>query len=435
MVKKFLQYAIPSALSMCIASLNTVLDGVFLGKGVGDLALASVNIVMPLTILFFGLSTMVSVGGGALVSKNFGAGNDEYAIKIFRQVIKFLLIASLFLSVVCFLFAEKIVIIMGATDSLISLSAEYLRYYSIFCIPNLLGLSLSSFLRNDNRPNLAMISTIIGTMCNVYLNYLFIFKLGLGIKSAAIATGLGQMITVLVQIPHFLGKKGKLSFGKSKIEIEVIKEIIKVGFPSFVAEVAFSIIILVHNLVLIKVVGETGVSVYAIINYITTNIYLVLLGVTLGAQPLISYSFGANEDDKILIYYKLANITSLIIALLYFSVCIVFGMKIISIFTFDIKIMNMSYIALNLTNLAYFIIGINLTTTMYYQAIELPKYSNLIGALRSVLVLPIVLIFFAKLFGTNGIWVSMAVSELITSLIVYKFINIKKYTRVVSNYA
>ena len=282
MVKSFLQYAIPSALAMCIASLNTVLDGVFLGKGVGDLALASVNIVMPLTILFFGLSTMVSVGGGALVSKNFGANNDDHAIKIFRQVIKFLLLASLCLSIVCSLFAEKIVILMGATDSLIDLSAEYLRYYSMFCIPNLLGLSLASFLRNDNRPNLAMISTIIGTICNVYLNYLFIFKLGLGIKSAAIATGLGQMVTVLVQIPHFLGKKGKLSFGKAKIEIEIIKEIIKVGFPSFVAEVAFSIIILVHNLVLVKVVGEIGVSVYAIINYITTNIYLVLLGVILG---------------------------------------------------------------------------------------------------------------------------------------------------------
>ena len=281
MVKSFLQYAIPSALAMCIASLNTVLDGAFLGKGVGDLALASVNIVMPLTILFFGLSTMVSVGGGALVSKNFGANNDDHAIKIFRQVIKFLLLASLCLSIVCSLFAEKIVILMGATDSLIDLSAEYLRYYSMFCIPNLLGLSLASFLRNDNRPNLAMISTIIGTICNVYLNYLFIFKLGLGIKSAAIATGLGQMVTVLVQIPHFLGKKGKLSFGKAKIEIEIIKEIIKVGFPSFVAEVAFSIIILVHNLVLVKVVGEIGVSVYAIINYITTNIYLVLLGVTL----------------------------------------------------------------------------------------------------------------------------------------------------------
>ena len=435
MVKSFLQYAIPSALAMCIASLNTVLDGVFLGKGVGDLALASVNIVMPLTILFFGLSTMVSVGGGALVSKNFGANNDDHAIKIFRQVIKFLLLASLCLSIVCSLFAEKIVILMGATDSLIDLSAEYLRYYSMFCIPNLLGLSLASFLRNDNRPNLAMISTIIGTICNVYLNYLFIFKLGLGIKSAAIATGLGQMVTVLVQIPHFLGKKGKLSFGKAKIEIEIIKEIIKVGFPSFVAEVAFSIIILVHNLVLVKVVGEIGVSVYAIINYITTNIYLVLLGVTLGAQPLISYSFGAKEEDKILTYYKLANTTSLCIARVYFITCLVFGREIISIFTSDITIMNMAYIALNLTNLAYFIIGINLTTTMYYQAIEIPKYSNLIGALRSILVLPIILILFAKLFSINGIWVSMAVSELITALIAYKFINIKKYTKAISHYA
>lgn len=387
MVKSFLQYAIPSALAMCIASLNTVLDGVFLGKGVGDLALASVNIVMPLTILFFGLSTMVSVGGGALVSKNFGANNDDHAIKIFRQVIKFLLLASLCLSIVCSLFAEKIVILMGATDSLIDLSAEYLRYYSMFCIPNLLGLSLASFLRNDNRPNLAMISTIIGTICNVYLNYLFIFKLGLGIKSAAIATGLGQMVTVF------------------------------------------------HNLVLVKVVGEIGVSVYAIINYITTNIYLVLLGVTLGAQPLISYSFGAKEEDKILTYYKLANTTSLCIATVYFITCLVFGREIISIFTSDITIMNMAYIALNLTNLAYFIIGINLTTTMYYQAIEIPKYSNLIGALRSILVLPIILILFAKLFSINGIWVSMAVSELITALIAYKFINIKKYTKAISHYA
>ena len=243
------------------------------------------------------------------------------------------------------------------------------------------------------------------------------------------------MVTVLVQIPHFLGKKGKLSFGKAKIEIEIIKEIIKVGFPSFVAEVAFSIIILVHNLVLVKVVGEIGVSVYAIINYITTNIYLVLLGVTLGAQPLISYSFGAKEEDKILTYYKLANTTSLCIATVYFITCLVFGREIISIFTSDITIMNMAYIALNLTNLAYFIIGINLTTTMYYQAIEIPKYSNLIGALRSILVLPIILILFAKLFSINGIWVSMAVSELITALIAYKFINIKKYTKAISHYA
>ena len=175
MTRLFLEYAIPSALAMFIASFNTVLDGVFLGNGVGDLALAAVNIVMPLTIIFFGLATMVAVGGGALVSKNFGAGNDKKAISIFRQVMKFLVIASLVLSIVCMLFSKQIVMLMGATENTKGLASEYLKYYSAFCIPNLLGIALGSFVRNDNKPNLAMIATIIGTIFNVLLNYIFIF--------------------------------------------------------------------------------------------------------------------------------------------------------------------------------------------------------------------------------------------------------------------
>lgn len=431
MVKIFLEYAIPSALAMCIASFNTVLDGVFLGRGVGDSALAAVNIVMPLTIIFFGLATMVSVGGGALVSKNFGAKNDERAINIFRQVMKFLVIASLSLSVTCVLFATPIVKLMGATENLTSLSAEYLRYYAMFCIPNLLGLALGSFLRNDNKPKLAMVATVVGTICNITLNYIFIFMLGLGIKSAAIATGLGQIVAVSMMLPHFIRAKGKLTFGKAKIEKDILKEVFNVGLPSFFAEAAFSVIILIHNLILTRVTGETGLSVYAIINYITTNIYLVLLGVTLGAQPLISFNFGAKKGEKMLEIYNLAIKTSLIISLGFSIICLIFGKSLISIFTSDKEIINMAYMALNMTNIAYYAIGVNLTTTVYYQAIEIPKYSNLIGALRSILVLPIILIVFSKLFGVNGVWISMAVTEFITILVINKVVNIKKCTSVI----
>ena len=140
-------------------------------------------------------------------------------------------------------------------------------------------------------------------------NYIFIFKLGLGIKSAAIATGFGQIITLLIALPHFILKKGKLSFGKQNLEIATIKEVFRIGIPSFFAEAAFSVIIFVHNLVLVNTVGEIGISTYAIINYITTNIYLVLLGVTLGAQPLISYNYGAQNSEKMLVFYKLSNRT------------------------------------------------------------------------------------------------------------------------------
>ncbi len=428
MTKIFLEYAIPSALAMFIASFNTVLDGVFLGNGVGDLALAAVNIVMPLTIIFFGLATMVSVGGGALVSKNFGSGNDEKAITIFRQVMKFLVIASLTLSIICVIFSRQIVTLMGATKNTKDLASEYLKYYALFCIPNLLGIALGSFVRNDNKPKLAMIATIIGTICNVLLNYVFIFKLNLGIKSAAIATGLGQIVTVLIIIPHFINQKGKLTFGKSKMEKEIIIETLKVGLPSFIAEAAFSIIILIHNIFITVVVGEMGLSVYAVINYITTNIYLILLGVTLGAQPLMSYNFGAKNAEKIINIYDLAIKTTYIISFVFFLVCLILGKQIISIFTSYKSIIDMSYVALNLTNLAYFLIGKNLTTTVYYQAIEITKYSNLIGALRSILMLPFVLLILSKLFGSNGIWISMFVSEFLTMIIISKIANIKNST-------
>lgn len=430
MVKQFLGYAIPSALAMCIASLNTVIDGIFLGNGIGDAALGSVNIVMPITIVFFGLATMIAVGGGALISKHFGANEDEKGVSIFRQVTYMLVIMSLCLSGVCIMFANPIVKIMGATETLQPLAAEYLKYYAMFCLPSLLGIAFNSFLRNDNKPKLAMVSTIVGTICNVILNYIFIFVLGLGIKSAAIATGFGQIATLLIALPHFVMKKGKLSFGKQKLELDRVKEVFRIGLPSFFAEAAFSVIIFVHNLVLVNTVGEIGISTYAIINYITTNIYLILLGVTLGAQPLISYSYGAKDSEKMLVFYKLSNITSFVIGVIFATVCFLFGKEIISVFTSDKNLIELAYIAVNINNLAYLFIGKNLTTTMYYQAIEMPNYSNIICAMRSIIVLPIVLIVMAKVFGENGIWISMAMSELIIILISGRVFKINKCTQI-----
>ena len=157
----------------------------------------------------------------------------------------------------------------------------------MFCIPNLIGIVLSSFVRNDGRPKLAMVSTIAGAITNIVLDYIFIFELGFGIKGAAIATGLGQIVTVCILLPHFLKGKGNLTFGRVNINRELIKEFSLIGFPSFFAQASYSIIVLLHNIALVKFVGEIGISSYSIINYLTTNIYMVLYGITLGVQPLI----------------------------------------------------------------------------------------------------------------------------------------------------
>ena len=428
MIKEFFKYALPSALAMFVSSLYTIVDGIFVGQGVGDSALAAVNIVMPFTIMLFGIATMFAVGGGDLVSKNIGSNNKDKAIKIFRQVFKFLLILSVAISLVSIVFSKEIVKILGATDNLVPLASTYLKYYSLFCIPNLIGIALNSFVRNDGRPKLAMVSTLSGAITNIVLDYIFIFPLGMGIKGAAIATGLGQIVTIAILIPHFISNKGVLKFGNIRLEKEIIKEFINIGFPSFFAEVSFSIIIFFMNLALVNYGGESSLSSFAIINYITTNIYMVLLGLSFGVQPLLSYNYGAKKSGKMLEFYSITMKTAFIINIVFIGVCFVFGRTIISIFTSDPVISNIAYIGLNLVNIAFIMVGFNLTSTVYYQAISIPRISNIFCICRSILLLPISLFILSKLIGINGIWISLFISELLTFIILRYSVNIKSYT-------
>ena len=428
MKKEFFKYAIPSSLAMFISSLYTVVDGIFVGQGVGDSALAAVNIVLPFTVMLFGLASMFAIGGGALVSKNIGANNVEKAVNIFRQVFKSLLIFSLVISIICVLFTSQIVTILGATEVLKPLAVDYLRFYAIFCIPNLIGIVLNSFVRNDGRPKLAMVSTISGAITNIILDYVFIFQLSMGIKGAAIATGLGQIVTVSILLPHFIMKKGYLSFGNVEISFKTIKEFCTIGFPSFFAQGSYSIIVLLHNIALVNYVGEIGISAYSILNYLTTNIYMVLYGITLGVQPLVSYNYGKKDGEKMLGFFRITEISNIVITVVFVIISFVFGPSLISIFTNDIQIAKMSYDALKIACLSYFAVGLNLNNLVYYQAIEMPKYSNLSCILRSVVYLPVCLFILGRLFGITGIWTSAIISETLTFITIKLVGNIKLYT-------
>lgn len=428
MKKEFFKYAIPSSLAMFISSLYTVVDGIFVGQGVGDSALAAVNIVLPFTVMLFGLASMFAIGGGALVSKNIGANNVQKAVNIFRQVFKSLLIFSLIISIICVLFTSQIVTILGATEVLKPLAIDYLRFYAIFCIPNLIGIVLNSFVRNDGRPKLAMISTISGAITNIILDYVFIFELGMGIKGAAIATGLGQIVTVSILLPHFIMKKGYLSFGNVDISFKTVKEFCTIGFPSFFAQGSYSIIVLLHNIALVNYVGEIGISAYSILNYLTTNIYMVLYGITLGVQPLVSYNYGKKDGEKMLGFFRITAISNIVITGVFVIISFVFGPSLISIFTNDMQIAKMSYDALKIACLSYFAVGLNLNNLVYYQAIEMPKYSNLSCILRSVVYLPVCLFILGRLFGITGIWTSAIISETLTFITIKLVGNIKLYT-------
>ncbi|WP_432205068.1 MATE family efflux transporter [Cetobacterium somerae] len=413
MFKEFIKYAVPSVFAMFISSMYVIVDGIFVGQGVGALALGAVNLVMPISILFFGIASMFAVGGGALISESFGNGNIKKGISIFREIFIFLLILSFILSLVFFIFSKQIVIFLGASDKILELADIYLKYYVAFCIPNIIGISLSSFIRNDGNPKLAMVGTICGACLNIFLDYIFIFIFKWGIKGAAIATGLGQIFTVLVILLHFLLKKGHLSFGKSKIYKENIFNFIRIGFPSFFMEITFSIIIFCMNFAILKIGNESQMASFGIINYLTTIIYMLLLGLSFGIQPLFSFNHGAKNYVKVSKFYKFTMLGSFSINLVYFIILYIWGNKVIGFFTNDIFLIKETYIGLIIFNFAFFVIGINVIQSGYYQSINEPQKSNIISIFRSIVFFPVVLLISSKYLGLNGIWLSTLFSEIL----------------------
>lgn len=428
MVKKFFKYSISSMFAMFVTSLYTIVDGIFVGKGIGDVGLAAVNMVLPITIMYFGIATMMAVGGGALVSKSFGQQDNIRAQNIFGQTIKFAVIVSFSLSVIALVFARSVMYGIGARDEMLLYSSEYLRFYSIFCSANLIGIVLNSFVRNDGNPRLGMVANIFGAISNIIFDYVFIFNFNWGIKGAALATGVGQIITISILLCHFLFKKGNLKLKLSSMENKTLKNIVSIGFPSFLGEITFSVIIFFYNIALIVFVGMKGITAFSVINYINANIYMILLGMNFGVQPLISYSFGEKKEQDMLKFYGFSKKFGFVLTLIYVLLSLVWGREIIGVFTTDAEIINIAYFGLNVTNLAFFILGINLTITVYYQAIEIPKYSNIICLFRSFIFLPISLIVLAKLFGIIGIWVSLIVSEGLSFLFINLMVRVKQIT-------
>lgn len=416
MVKKFMSYAIPSAIGMLITSLYMVVDGIFVAQGVGEIGVAAVTIVFPLTTAFVCFSLIFGVGAANLISINFGKGDKVQANNIFKQSVYSLLVIGLILCFLGLLLSDKIVTILGASNEIKPVALEYFNYYILFSIPSLLAMALSILIRNDGSSNLSMISMVLGALTNIILDYIFIFPFGMGLKGAAIATGLGQSVSVLVCMLHFLKKKSNLSLGKVKFNIVDFKEIFRIGFPSFFVEICYSIVMYFMNIAIIDSLGSLGVTAYGVVNYLTNLSYMMLLGIGQAVQPLISYHYGTEEFNKCKGYFKIAFITSLIVSLSLVLISIPFGYSFISIFTSSPDIAKLSYKILMYSNVAFVGVGLNIVIITYYQSICLPKYGNVLCLLRGIILIKLFLIILPPLIGDTGIWISMICSEGITVL-------------------
>lgn len=331
-MKEFAKYAIPAVIGMVVSSLYNIVDGIFVGRGVGDSALGAINIVYPFIMFQIAITMLIAIGGAAQFSAAKGRKDYTTANSIFLQSIYLLIILSTILNLLVLIFPTQTCQLLGADANLLSYASDYIWWISLFGIIYLPGLGLSIFVRNDNAPNRELAGTLAGTVINIVLDYLFIMEFDMGIAGAAIATGIGQSVSVLIFLTNFLQKNRVLQFGKVVWDKVTLKKITMNGLPSFLMEFSQSAVTFSFNAVLLSYVGTVGISYYSIVMYICSMFNMVLIGLTQGAQPIMSFNHGKGNIEIVKTVRTIASQTALILTTIIYGVIFFWGSSLASIF-------------------------------------------------------------------------------------------------------
>ncbi len=410
--RQFLRYAVPSVAGMIVSSLYTVVDGIFVGRGVGDLALGGVNIVFPFIMLVIAVTMLVAIGGANLLSFKRGRSEHAEANNIFNQSVGLLLVASLVLFFAAFFFSRELCVLLGADDELLPFSQAYLRTMAPFAAVQTVGLGLSIFIRNDNSPNLAMIGTISGAVINICLDYLFIMQWGWGIEGAAIATGIGLVLELIIYLSHFWRRKGGLRFRLPVFAARDVKKLLYNGGPSFLMEFCQSAVAISFNLVIISHIGPLGVASYGIVTYICSSFNMILIGITQGAQPILSLNHGGGNSHNVREVYRLGTLSSLISSLVFVLVCLTFTDLLVRLFVSgEGEFVSLTGEMLRYFCIGYVPVGLTLMNILYFQTTEREARSTIVAVLRCIGFVQMFLLFMPAWFGVHGIYLAFLCGE------------------------
>lgn len=426
--KMFFRYLVPAILANMVTSIYILADTIIIGKGIGTLAMAALNIILPMFNIFFGSGLLFGVGGSVLMSIARGRGEHKLGECYFTLAFVLNAITCVLLTILLFVFMEPIVTLLGATNA----TMPYIKNYAPYVILGLSAFSFSSFLqtfvRNDGAPKLAMIAVISGGVLNVILDLLFVFALKMGMAGAAIASVLGSLCTIMILLIHFADKANGLRFYLNRFTWGMIGQILKNGFTSFLLETSSGIVMFIFNVEILKYAGDIGVSMYGVICNTAIIVTCLCNGINQAAQPILSTNFGAGLLERIELVRKLGIKTALCIC----SIPAILGLIIPNLFTYiflnpNEAILAMSPIAIRIYFLGFFVMGINMFAVGYFQSTAKPYLSLLICLLRGCVLSLIFVAVLAPIGGIIGIWTAVPLGEFITLFIALYFM--KKHTK------
>lgn len=413
------RYILPTVAGSCCTFLYVIVDGIFVGRGVGVDALGAVNIAMPFTMIMIAFATLMTIGGITITAIRLGRGDKEGANDAFMHAATISVVVGVIIMLLGMIFSKQIAVMSGANETFLEMTNNYIFYCSAFSLPFICSIILQGFVRNDGSPVLASVAVITGATMNIFLDWLFIFPLQMGVGGTAIASGLGQFASLPVLLWHFIRQHGTLSIKKFSVSFFLLGKILRRGLPEMIAQFGMPVLTLCMNYSLIRLIGDMAVSAFAILAYLTSFSMGVFFGVSEGLQPLIGQSYGRRDEEELKYYFRAGVIVNWLGSTVLYVLLILFRKYICVLFNSNAVLLQITTEALPKFSWAFVVIALNLMISTYLYSTKRTTEAVIVAVCRCLVFDTLIILLLPLAFGSGIIWYTVGIAEFLSLIIAF----------------
>ena len=417
--KLLMQYAVPAIIAMTASSLYNMVDSIFIGHGVGTMAISGLALTFPLMNLAAAFGSLVGVGAATLISVKLGQKDYDTAQRVLGNVFVLNILLGVAFTVIVMAFLDPILYFFGGSDETVGYARDYMYIILLGNTITHLYLGLNAVLRSSGHPQKAMYATIATVIINTILDPVFIYGFGWGIRGAAIATIVAQIISLMWQLWIFSSKEELLHFhrGIFRLKRKIVFDSLAIGMSPFLMNMAACFIVILINQGLKKYGGDLAIGAFGIVNRLVFIIVMIVMGLNQGMQPIAGYNFGAKQYERVTKTLKLTIIYVTGVTTFGFIIGMLFSDTVVGIFTSDAELIELSAKGLRIVVMFFPIIGFQMVTANFFQSIGMASKAIFLSLTRQMVVLLTCLLILPRFFGAAGVWYSMPISDLLASLI------------------
>ena len=427
--KLLIKMSVPAMTGMFVMATYNIVDMIFIGRFVGPMAIASILILAPFNLLIFAISTMIGVGGASIYSRLLGAKRTNLATFALTNVIRLSVVLGAFITIISFFEMENILSMLGTNEKTYIYAKNYFSINLWGTLPLIFSISLNNIARAEGRAKLAMGTMFVSALINLLLDSILIVKYNMGVRGAAYATIIAELLTATYLIMFFIREKGNillkrvLSFKKKKATSFTIKQIFTVGLSSFLNQMSASVMVLILNSQLIKYGGNIAVTVFAIFHRTSLFIFMPIYGIAQGMQPIAGFNFGAKKYKKTIEVIFSAIRFGTVFATFGFILLIFFPNLILSIFTSDTSVLAFGKNGIRILGLAFPLIPFYMMGSVAFQSLGKPVPALILIIMRQLVILVPLILILPYFFNISGIWFSIPLADFLSFTVVLILLN------------